>query len=270
MTTRRLEGLIAALGLVTVIFMLLPYLDFSEGVHLNFYSMSEERQLGKAAAQQLESRFRLVAESPAQAYLQQLGAKIASVANNPGFKFEFHVLDSPAVNAIALPGGFIYVTRGLVLEAQNEGELAGVLAHEIAHVISRHGTERLSHDRFIGLVTSLGGLASPLPDLLTNLERLSYSRGDEMRSDDLAVGYLYQSGYHPEALATFFDLLLRIHKDARLPEFLSTHPLPADRIVRVRGLFSTWPLDDHWIRDSALFHEVQALLRAKASESQKK
>jgi len=270
MITSRREGLIAALCLAAVIVVLLPYMEFSKGVHLNFYSVSEERQLGEVTARRLESRFRLVTEPSIQAYLHQLGTRIASGANAPGFRFEFRMLDSPEVNAVALPGGFIYVTRGLVLEIPNEGELAGVLAHEIAHVLSRHGTKQLSRDRLMGLVTALGGLASPLPDIVTNLERLSYSRGDETRADKLAVGYLYQAGYHPEALASFFELLLRTHSKAGVPQFLLTHPLSTERIAQVRQLFSTWPLDDRLVRNSESFHEVQALLRARAAGTQKK
>lgn len=270
MVTKRREALIVGLCLVTAAVALLPYVEFSNGIRLNFYSLSEERKLGETTARQFESRCRLVSEPALQAYLQQLGTKIASGVNNPGFRFEFRTLDSPVLNAVALPGGFIYVTRGLALKVRSEGELAGVLAHEIAHVVSRHGTEQLSHGRLMGFISTLGGLASPLPDLVTNLEHLSYSRGDELRSDDLAVGYLYQAGYHPESLASFFDVLLRTTRDANLPDFLSTHPLSADRIVRTRQLFSTLPLDERLIRDSRAFHEFQALLRAGAAETKKK
>jgi len=270
MVIRRREALIVGLCLVTAVVALLPYVEFSNGVRLNFYSLSEERKLGETSARQFESRFRLVNGPAIQAYLQQLGTKITSGVRNPGFRFEFRMLDSPALNAVALPGGFIYVTRGLALKVQSEGELAGVLAHEIAHVVSRHGTEQLSHAQLMGFISTLGGLASPLPDLVTNLERLSYSRGDELRSDDLAVVYLFQAGYHPESLASFFDVLLRATREAKLPDFLSTHPLSADRIVRTRQLFSTLPLDERLIRDSGEFHEFQALLRAGAVETPKK
>lgn len=271
MLTKRREALIVGLCLVTAVVALLPYVEFSKnGIRLNFYSLSEERKLGETTSRQFESRFRLVNEPAIQAYLQQLGTKIASGVNNPGFKFEFRMLDSPVLNAVALPGGFIYVTRGLALKVQSEGELAAVLAHEIAHVVSRHGTEQLSHGQLMGFISTLGGFASPLPDLLTSLERLSYSRGDEMRSDDLAVRYLYQAGYHPDAVASFFEVLLRATREAKIPDFLSTHPLSADRIVRTRGLFSTWPLDGRLIRDSGAFKEFQALLRARTPETQGK
>lgn len=273
MSTSRIQALTVTLGLVASALLLLPYVELS-GVNrgqLNFYSLAEERRLGAEEARRLEARFRLVAVPPIQVYVQQLGTTIASVADTPGVKYEFRMLDTPVVNALALPGGFVYLTRGLVLAARNEGELAGVLAHEISHVASRHGTARLSRDQLIAFLTSLGGsfllgdLASPLPGLVTNLESLSYTRGDETEADDLATGYLYQAGYHPDVLASFFDRLWRSRQEAHLTRFLMTHPLSTDRAARVRWRISTWPLDDRWTRDSAAFHEVQALLRARAA-----
>ncbi len=180
------------------------------------------------------------------------------------------MLDTRLVNALSLPGGFVYVTSGLVVAIRDEAELAGVLAHEIAHVAARHGTQQLSRHQLVAFVTSLGdaffgGLASPLPSVVTGLESLSYSRGDEAQADDLAAGYLHRAGYHPKGLATFFDLLWRSRQESHLERFLSSHPLSADRATRVRSRIAGWVLDDRLIRDSAAFREIQALLRARAA-----
>ncbi len=267
MNSNRVKIYVSACVLVAVPLLLLPYVELSgpNRGHLNFYSMAQEQRLGEDTARRFESRLRLVTILPVTAYLRKIGMTIASVTEPSEITYRFRLVESPVVNAMALPGGYIYVFSGLFLAARNEGELAGVLAHEIGHVESRHATEQLSRNQLIGLLSSFGGAffgGGGVPSLLTGLERLSYSRGDEMRSDDLAVDYLYQAGYHPEAMATFFDLVWKSRQEAHLMAFLATHPLSDDRAARVRTRIATWPFDDRWIRDSAAFHEAQALLRA--------
>jgi len=259
--------------LVVAPVVLLPYVEVA-GVNrgqLNFYSPAEERRLGAEEARRLEARARIITIPQVQAYLDQLGKRIASVTESPHIEYGFHVLNTKAVNAFALPGGFVYVTRGLMLAARDEGEFASVLAHEIGHVVARHGTGRLSRNQLIAFLTSMGGsllvgdLASPIMGLVTNLEGLSYSRGDETTADDLATAYLYQAGFDPAAMAEFFDVMWRSRNEPHLARFLLTHPPSLDRAARVRWRISGWPLDDRWVRDSAAFHEAQDLLRVSAS-----
>lgn len=273
MTTRQLQGVVMGFVLVVAPVLLLPYVEVS-GVNrgqLNFYSPADERRLGAGEARRIEARARIVAIPEVQAYLDQLGMKIASVTESPHIEYGFRILDTKAVNAFALPGGFVYVTRGLMLVARDEGEFASVLAHEIGHIVARHGTVRLSRNQLIAFLASMGGsmlvgdLASPIPGLVTNLEGLSYSRGDETTADDLGTAYLYQAGFDPAAMASFFDVMWRSRNEPHLARFLLTHPPSVDRAARVRWRISAWPLDDRWVRDSAAFHEAQDLLRRSAS-----
>ena len=203
-------------ALVAAPVLLLPYVELSgpNRGQLNFYSPAEEQRLGAREARRIEARFGTVVIPQAQAYLEQLGARIVSITENPHVKYQFRILDTKAVNALAAPGGVVYVTRGLILAARGEGELAGVLAHEISHIVARHATERLSRNQLIAFLSSMGGsmlignLASPIPGFVTSLEGLSYSRGDETEADDLGTAYLYEAGYDPTAMASFLDLSL--------------------------------------------------------------
>ncbi len=275
MIPRKIHAPVVALVLAASGLLLVPFVEWS-GVNrgrINVYSAAEERRLGEYAARRLEVQARLVTLPPVLAYLQRLGTTIAAAAGTPEIRYEFRMLDTPVVNALSLPGGFVYVTSGLMLAIDNEAQLAGVLAHEIAHVAAHHGAQQLSRDQLVSFLTSLGdavfgGLASPLPALVTNLESQSYSRGDEVQADDLATGYLYRARYHPEGLATFFDLVWRLSKETRLERFLSSHPLSADRATRVRARIAAWVLDERWVRNSTAFREVQELLRARSGAPQ--
>ena len=131
----------------------------------------------------------------------------------------------------------------------------GVLAHETAHVVARHGTQQLSRERLVSFFTSLGdvlyvGLSSPLPSVVTGVESLSYGRADETQADELATQYLHQARCHPEGLATFSGRLRESGQWGRLERFLSTHPVSADRAKRLRAWISAWTLDGRWTRDS--------------------
>jgi predicted Zn-dependent protease len=274
MTERKMQLLIGALVFVGPVLLLLPFVKFS-GVsrgQINFYSLDDERRLGEEAVQRMESETPLVRHPRVSEYLQRLGAAIASGAAPPGVTYQFRMLDTPLVNAFALPGGFVYVTSGLVVAVRDEAQLAGVLAHEIAHVVARHGTQQLSREQLVAFFTSVGeaflvGVMFPhtLPSAVTEVENLPYTRTDEIQADDLAVGYLYAAGYHPEGLATFLDLLRGSGRQSRLERFLSTHPLSADRARRLRARVSAWTLDDRWIRDSRAFHEIREMVRTRAN-----
>jgi predicted Zn-dependent protease len=256
------------------VLLLLPFVKFSGASRgqINFYSLGDERRLGEEAAQRMESETPLVRHPRVSEYLQRLGAAIASRAAPAGVTYEFRMLDTPLVNAFALPGGFVYVTSGLVVAVRDEAQLAGVLAHEIAHVVARHGTQQLSREQLVAFFTSVGeavlvGVMFPhtLPSALTEVEHLPYTRTDEIQADDLAVGYLYLAGYQPEGLATFLDLIGGSGRQSRLERFRSTHPVSADRARRLRARVSAWTLDDRWIRDSRAFHEIREMVRTRAN-----
>lgn len=184
-----------------------------------------------------------------KAMVSNIGAKLAVHTERPDVQYKFFVLDSPMVNAFALPGGYVYVTRGLLALANSEAELAAVLAHEIGHITGRHSAERYSH----GVLTSLGAaaiaaaLSSPTAaqavGVGSDLYIKSYSRGQEHEADALGIRYLQRAGYNPDAMAGFLENLQRteaLENGARsggaLQNYFSTHPQTADRVAQARQL----------------------------------
>lgn len=190
-----------------------------------------------------------------QAYVNQVGQRIAADTERPDVQYKFTLLDSPMVNAFALPGGYVYVTRGLMALANNEAEFAGVVAHEVGHITGRHSAERYSH----GVLTSLGaaalsialdsGAASQALGVGSNLYMSSYSRGQEHQADDLGIRYLHKAGYDTFAMASFLNSLDR---DSQLSDaqkgqsssgasYFATHPKTADRVSQAMSIAGGYP-----------------------------
>src|SRR3989304_7718362 len=184
------------------------------GKGLNFYSLEREMALGKSLAQEVERSAKLIDDPVVSEYINRVGQNLVrnSDARVP---FTIKVIDSDAVNAFALPGGFFYVNSGLILRAESEAELAGVMAHEIAHVAARHSTKRETKGQLAQLATIplilLGpggwagsgiyqGLNFAIP-----LTFLKFSRGDENEADYLGLQYMYKTGYDPNAFVSFFE-----------------------------------------------------------------
>ncbi len=181
-----------------------------------------------------------------QAYVNQVGQRVAQDTERPDVQYKFTLLDSSMVNAFALPGGYVYVTRGLMALANNEAELAGVMAHEIGHVTGRHSAERYSH----GVLTSLGamalsialdnGAASQAIGVGSELYMTSYSRSQESQADDLGIRYLYKSGYDTFSMASFLNALdgndalsaAEKGKQGGGVDYFATHPKTADRVSK--------------------------------------
>ncbi len=210
-----------------------------------FMSPAEELRVGAQEHPKILKEFGGAYDDPdLAAYVDSVGQFLTYTAELPNLRFTFTILDSPVVNAFALPGGYIYVTRGLLALANNEAELAAVLAHEIGHVTGRHSAQRYSQavSAQIGL-TALGafGLGSTVGQFLshgTGLYLRSYSRDQEYEADQLGVRYLNRAGFSPYAMASFLDHMgaydslerkLSGNK-AAIPSFLSTHPQTADRV----------------------------------------
>jgi predicted Zn-dependent protease len=188
-------------------------------------------------------------------YVRQIGAKVTQKTERPDVQYKFFVLDSPVVNAFALPGGYIYVSRGLLALANSEAELAAVLAHEAAHITARHSAERYSK----GVVTSLGAnilsavidqsLATQALGLGSDLYLKSYSRGQENEADTLGLRYMMQAGYDPQAMTSFLhSLYQQSNLEARLSgrdgsqiSYFSTHPATADRVEKTAAEVGQFP-----------------------------
>lgn len=195
------------------------------------------------------AQFGLYEDKALQQFIQQKGQAMAAVSHRPNLKYEFKVVDSPVINAFALPGGYVYFTRGIMAHFNNEAQFAGVLGHEIGHVTARHSVQQQSKSTLaqLGLIT--GMIISPEIAQVGNelsqglgLLFLKFGRDDERESDELGVEYSTKIGYDASQMADFFMTLQRQQESSgqMIPDFLSTHPNPADRYETVHKLADTW------------------------------
>jgi predicted Zn-dependent protease len=202
----------------------------------------EEIALGQQHDAEVRRAIGLYAEKPeAAAMVERVGAAIAAKSERPGLPWAFRVLDDPSVNAFALPGGYVYVTRGLLAHLNSEDELAAVLSHETGHVTARHAAVQLRKQQTalntVGLfriidpnLRHVGGLAART----AGLALLKYSRDDENEADDLSLRYVQRTGYDPAAILEVFSVLSSIDRgQGRIPNWLSTHPQPDARRQRL-------------------------------------
>ena len=216
-----------------------PYTGRTQTISM---SPDKEIEIGLAAAPQMaEQHGGLYPDQNFQQLVDEVGRKLVdnSIANETPYEYEFHLLaDNETINAFALPGGQIFITYALFSQLENEDQLAGVLGHEIGHVLGKHSAERIAESEYWqGLVTagSVGGDIGGLVGQIGNGTLLKNGREDELESDDLGVRFMIRSGYEPEEMIG----VMRILKDAagpnRIPEFQSTHPDPDNRIEKIRA-----------------------------------
>ena len=221
---------------------------------LSLIPEQQEIQMGREAAQQVQQTLGFVDRPGLQAYVRQLGQQLAAASERPDLPWEFHVVDDPTPNAFALPGGFIYITRGMLNLLTSEAELASVLGHEIAHVTARHSVNQISKQQLAQLGFGLGSVffpavqeLSPLIGSGLNLLFLKYGRDDEREADELGFEYMRASGYAPSEFADVFATLERAEPESAgaVPSWLSTHPAPAERVeaARTRAANVTAPAD---------------------------
>jgi len=210
---------------------------------ISLISESQEIQMGKVSDQEIVQSLGLYPDDDLEGYVSRIGQGLAARSERPDLPWTFRVVDDPVVNAFALPGGYIYVTRGILAHLDSEAELAGVLGHEIGHVTARHSVERLSRAQLtqIGLgigmavsedVARFGDLAQQGLGMLF----LKFSRDDERQSDDLGLRYMQRAGYDPREMADVFETLGRVSAaqgSGRIPGWLSTHPAPENRVERI-------------------------------------
>jgi len=211
--------------------------DVGKGV--NFYSLEKEIALGKGLAQEVERQAKIIDDPVIAEYVNRVGQNLVrnSDAKVP---FTIKVIDTEEVNAFALPGGFFFVNSGLVLKADSEAELAGVMAHEIAHVAARHGTRQATRGEIAQLATIplifMGGWTGygirQAASVAIPVGFLSFSRGFESEADMFGLQYMYKSGYDPEAFVDFFEKIQSMEKKkpGTMSKVFSTHPMTEDRI----------------------------------------
>lgn len=212
-------------------------------------SESKEIQMGKEADPAIVSEYGLYDDAALGRYIDSLGQSIAAVSQRPNLKYTFRVVDSPVVNAFALPGGYVYITRGILAHFNSEAELAGVMGHETGHVVARHGAEQMSRQQLAGIGLAVGSIVSEtfrkyggLAGAGLNLMFLSFSRSQESEADLLGVEYSTRLGYNAHHMAHFFRTIKRMSEKSgqNLPTFLSTHPDPGGREERVNRLADEW------------------------------
>jgi predicted Zn-dependent protease len=208
-------------------------------------SPEQEIALGYKSAPQMAAQMGGISQNEkARALVRQVGEKLvaASVAAKSPYKFSFHVLaDARTVNAFALPGGPVFITEGLLRQLKTEAELAGVLGHEIGHVIARHSSERLAKQQLTqgllgALVVGSGDYTTAqIGQVVGSMINMSYGRDDELESDALGVRIMAEGGYDPRALMRVMEVLAKASGGSRQPEFVSTHPAPENRSARIKA-----------------------------------
>lgn len=238
---------------------------------MNWYSLEKEIALGKQLAQQVEHESRVINDPVVAEYVNRIGQNLVrnSDAKVP---FTIKVLDDDTINAFALPGGFFFVYSGLILKADTESELAGVMAHEIAHVAARHGTcqatrGQLANLATIPLIMMTGGMAGYAlyegASFLIPMTFLKFSRGMEAQADYLGIQYMYKTGYDPEAMVDFFEKIetMNKRKPGTMAKVFSDHPPTGDRITAAQNeIAKVLKEKPEYVVTTSEFNDVKARL----------
>jgi len=207
-----------------------------------YYSTDKEVQMGRSISREVEKEYKLVDDPLVQKRVADIGKKIAGVCDRKEIDYHFIVLEEEEINAFALPGGFVYVNKGLVEKADNDDELAGVLGHEVGHIVARHSIKKLqaimgySIFRILIAATPQPAEAGDAADLAFTEILLGYSREDELLADQLAARYAKLAGYNPRGMIDFLEKLQEINrrKPERPKSYFKTHPYVPDRIRVVK------------------------------------
>jgi beta-barrel assembly-enhancing protease len=233
----------------------------------NWYSLDKQVAMGRSYAEQVESSSKLITDPVVTEYVNRIGQNLVrnSDAQVP---FTIKILDSDDINAFALPGGFFYVDSGLLLAADNEAELAGVMAHEIAHVSACHAAREMSRGQLMQLASvalifvggGIGYAVQQIAGLAMPMGFLKFTRSFEAEADYLGIEYMYKSGYDPQALTAFFEKVkaLEKHKPGTLAKAFDTHPQTPDRIEKTQQEINTLlpPLAEYKL-DTSEFEDVK-------------
>ena len=233
-------------------------------------SQEKEMQIGRQLALEVEQQSKLVNDPLITEYVNRVGQNIV-LHSDAKIPFTIKVIDSDEVNAFALPGGFFFVNRGLIQAADNESELAGVMAHEIAHVCARHAMEKqgkgvlMNYATIAGIIFG-GAILSPILQngggIMAGLASLKFSRGAEEEADRLGVQYLYASGYDPTGMATMFEKLASQNKKkpGTISKLFSTHPQSLDRRDTSLQLVARFPEKEEYVISTSEFQRVKGHL----------
>jgi predicted Zn-dependent protease len=242
---------------------------------INFYSLEEEAKLGRRLAAEVDGKAKFITDPVINEYINRIGQNVV-LRSDAKAPFTIKIVDSPDVNAFALPGGHLYVNSGLILAADSEAEVAGVMAHEIAHVTARHGVEQASKGRllqylsipllFVGGVPGL--ILQNVANIAVPLSFLKFGRGAEEEADRLGLQYMWAAGYDPTAMMSFFEKLKAKEKakPGTLAKIFSTHPTTGSRIEKARALLERFPERSEYTISTSEFNDVKAKLLALTSQ----
>jgi predicted Zn-dependent protease len=208
------------------------------GGDFNLISVQEEWQLGEQLSQDIARQVRLNNDPQLNAYVTQLGQRIIARTPMANMPWKFHVVDDPAINAFAIPGGHVYVNTGLIANAGTASELAGVMAHEISHVIARHSTEQMSRQYGLSIVAGLvlgqnpGALSEIAAQIVAGGALARFSREAEREADELGIRFMADAGYNPAGMAAMFRTLMaqQQRQPSSVEQFFSTHPTTEERV----------------------------------------
>jgi len=245
---RRLRGRIAAVVCLTLLAACATN-PATGRRQIMLVSEAQEVEMGREADREVATSIGLYPDEGVQGYVAGLGRALAAGTERPSLPWSFHVVDDAAVNAFALPGGFVYVTRGLMTHLDSEAELASVVGHEIGHVTARHTASQITKSQLATLGLVAGMIVRPelarfgdLAQAGMSLLFLKFDRNAERQADDLGLRYMTRQGYDPRRMVEVFSLLDRVGQESgegRLPAWLSTHPAPEDRAQRIQAAIQT-------------------------------
>jgi len=238
-------------------------------------SQDQEVAIGKQNADEINAQLPIIQDPAVSGYIQALGDSIARTTSRADLAWHFYVVNTQQVNAFALPGGYVYVNRGLIESADRLDELTGTLGHEIGHVIERHSVKQIQSQQkanaglaIVCTLTNLchSGLAQVAVNVGGSALFAKHSRADELQADSEAVVNVVRAGYDPEGIPALFDVLLkqRQYQPTKVEGWFASHPMEEQRIARARALIAALPQDRtrQLVRDDAAFHDLKARLAA--------
>ena len=237
--------------------------------NINIFSDAEEIKLGGEFSAKIEEELKIYADPHISDYINQLGQILARNSDRPNITYHFKVVQDDSINAFAVPGGYIYVNLGLIRFSHTEDELAGVISHEVGHIVGRHGMKQLTKQYGFAALAQLllGKDKSQLETLATKVVTsgvlLQYGREAEREADTLAVQQMHSSGIDPNGIMTFFEKLLGTEKrqSTKIGKLLSTHPGTRERVTRVNRQIQKLPVASYASIDSIRFQAIRKRLR---------
>jgi hypothetical protein len=255
----------------------MPYAAMAQtriSYHSNRYSPSDDVKVGQQVAAQVEQQMPILRDAQATAYVEEVGRRLVAAIppefQHPEFRYYFRIVNASDINAFALPGGPMYVNRGMIEAARTEGEMAGVMAHELSHVALRHGTAQATKAQKYSILAGVAGIAGAIlggpavgqiGQAAVGAYFLKFSREYETEADVLGAQIMARAGYDPRDLANMFQTIERTSGGSGGPAFLSDHPSPANRYARINQEASMLRVRQPPIQNDAEFRQIQARLR---------